>query len=133
MIHYCHKEKNRKVILGWLKSRENADNVKACVLHVMNMNHTEKKLSTCSKRMTRESKPWMFPFSKKESKENKQCVETSRFEEDGWNLKDLKDSKAETSKRLTKHHEPKKTEQGKNRSDVNLKKARLINDVRYQE
>ena len=43
MIHYCHKEKNRKVILGWLKSRENADNVKACVLHVMNMNHTEKK------------------------------------------------------------------------------------------
>ena len=83
--------------------------------------------------MKRESKPWMFPFSKKESKENKQCGETRRFEEDGWNLKDLKDSKAETSKRLTKHHEPKKTEQGKNRSDVNLKKARLINDVRYQE
>ena len=25
-----------------------------------------------------------------ESKENKQCGETSRFEEDGWNLKDQK-------------------------------------------
>jgi len=28
---------------------ENADNVKARVLHVMNVNHTNKRLSTCSK------------------------------------------------------------------------------------
>ena len=101
----------------------------------MNMNHTKRKLSTCSKRMKRkECRPWMFPFSKKiKSQENKQYGETRRFEEDGWNLKDLKGSKAETSKRLTKHYEPKDKARLQSQSDVNLKKARLINDVRYQE
>ena len=48
-----------------------------------------------------------FPFRKRKSKEIKQYGETRRFEEDGWNLKDHKDSKKETSKRLTKHHGPK--------------------------
>ena len=49
-----------------------------------------------------------FPFRKRKSKEIKQYGETRRFEEDGWNLKDQKDSKKETSRRLTKHHEPKR-------------------------
>ena len=42
-------------------------------------------------------RPWMFPFSNEGTK---------KFQEVGWNLKDQRDSKKETSKRLTEHHEP---------------------------
>ena len=34
------------------------------------------------------SRPWMFPFSNEESKENTQYKETKKFQEVGWNLKD---------------------------------------------
>ena len=52
MLEYPYKEKkpigNSRMAAKKLNTR-NADNVKARVLHVMNVNHTEKRLSTCSK------------------------------------------------------------------------------------
>ena len=93
----------------WLQAKQkalHADNVKARVLHVMNMNHTKRKLSTCSKK--RDCKQQTMDASIFEYTKN--MTNAQKFWEDEWNLKNQKDSKAETSKRLTKHHEPKKTE-----------------------
>ena len=49
-----------------------------------------------------------FPFRKKRIKRNQTVWRNKKFREVGWNLKDQKDSKKETSRRLTKHHEPKR-------------------------
>ena len=72
----------------------------------------------------------MFPFSKNKIKRKQTVWRNKKFREDGWNLKDHNCSRKETSKRLTKHHEPKDNAQ-KKLGKVNLKKVRLINDVRY--
>ena len=52
VLEYVYKEKkpigDSRMAAKKLKT-QNADNVKARVLHVMNVNHTEKRLSTCSK------------------------------------------------------------------------------------
>ena len=44
---------------------------------------------------------------KKKIKRKQTLWRNKKFREVGWNLKDQKGSKKETSKRLTKHHEPK--------------------------
>ena len=52
MLEYPYKEKkpNGDSQMAAKKlNTQHADNVKARVLHVMNVNHTEKRLSTCSK------------------------------------------------------------------------------------
>jgi len=49
-----------------------------------------------------------FPFRKKRIKRKQTVCRNKKFREVGWNLKDQKDSKKETSRRLTKHHEPKR-------------------------
>ena len=49
-----------------------------------------------------------FPFRKKRIKRKQTVCRNKKFREVGWNLKDQKDSKEETSRRLTKHHEPKR-------------------------
>lgn len=48
-----------------------------------------------------------FPFRKKKITRKQTLWRNKKFREVGWNLKDQKGSKKETSKRLTKHHEPK--------------------------
>ena len=96
----------------------------------MNVNHTEKGWAhAAGGRKTVTADHGCFPFRMKEIKRIQTMWRNKKFREDGWNLKDQKDSKKETSQRLTKHHEPNR----QRFSDVNLMKARLINDVRYQE
>ena len=69
-----------------VKKPEYADNVKACILHVMNMDHAKKKAEHMQQKKTAKSRPWMFPFSNKNRQESTFGRLKSKFREVGWNL-----------------------------------------------
>ncbi len=53
MLDYCYKEKKpngTSPVTVKASESSDANNVQVSVLHVMNVNHTEKRLSTCSKK-----------------------------------------------------------------------------------
>ena len=63
MLQYEYKEKCLKTILKWSQNlTTNADNVRTCILRVMNMDHTEKRSITCSKRKKEDADHGCFPF-----------------------------------------------------------------------
>ena len=67
------EEANRRFSDGCQKAEtQNADNVKARVLHVMNVNHTEKKAKHMQQKCvgSKQRRPWMFPFSNEENQKN---------------------------------------------------------------
>ena len=59
------KRKAKKQFSKWLQQchNSNADNVKACILYVMNMNHTEKKVDHMTQDDHGRGSPLIFPFS----------------------------------------------------------------------
>ena len=95
--------------------KSNADNVKARVLHVMNMNHTKKKAEHMQQKEKRQiANHGRFPFRIKKIK-RKHSVDRNKEVSRSWmESEEQKDSKMETSKRLTKHHEPKSKAQNIN-------------------
>ena len=70
-------------------TRSDADNVKARVLHVMNMNHTKKKAEHMQQKDQRHTGHGRFPFRIEEvKKEYNRIGRNKKFQEDAWSLKD---------------------------------------------